>query len=75
MRGHGLGIVIQVGPESELQVGDTVKASYGNSSSYYHWAFYDTISQGWTEYAVMNDKDVEKIMYGSLLFLYMHSHL
>lgn len=66
MRAQGLGVVLKVGKGSKFKVGDIVLGAFGMSSFHRlsHFVILKAfLSKGWTEYAVMNDKSLEKITF------------
>ena len=67
MRAAGLGVVVGVGPGSMFNVGDRVKGSWGVFPFlFFFYPYYITLFyclSGMTEYAVMKDRNLEKIVY------------
>jgi hypothetical protein len=64
MRAAGLGVVVEVGPGSMFNVGDRVKGSWGAFPFFKtSVSIYFICLSGMTEYAVMKDKKLEKIVY------------
>ena len=64
MRAYGLGFVVAVGPDSKFSVGDVVSGSWGECNAVFFFLLL-IWRLGMTEYAVMKDAFVEKIMYDS----------
>jgi NADPH-dependent curcumin reductase CurA len=64
MRATGLGTVVKTGSGSQFEKGDMVQASLGELmiSKFPQVFFLISVFTGWTEYAVMNDKQCSKIM-------------
>ena len=64
MRATGLGVVVEVGPGSMLNVGDHVTGSWGVFPAFsLLYSVYFICFSGMTEYAVMKDSRLEKIVY------------
>ena len=64
MRAAGLGMVVEVGPGSMFNVGDRVTGSWGVFPVFFLALLYQFIFLlGMTEYAVMKDSKLEKIVY------------
>lgn len=61
MRSGGLGVVVKTGEGSTLSVGDEVYGTIGKLFSVTMQSFADNIA-GWSEFAVMNDKDLTKLI-------------
>ena len=63
MRAAGLGVVVEVGPGSRFKVGDHVTGSWGTFPvlPLLYWML-PTYLLGMTEYAVMKDSKLEKIV-------------
>lgn len=62
MRAYGLGIVTTAGDDSKFSQGDLVSGGFCEScSNVPSLAFLILSEKGWTEYIVMDDKDVTKI--------------
>ena len=70
MRAAGLGVVVEVGPGSMFNVGDRVTGSWGVFPvlPFYISLLYIRLL-GMTEYAVMKDSKLEKIVYVCLPLL------
>ena len=68
MRAAGLGVIVEVGPGSMFNVGDRVKGSWGVFPVFFFLPFYISLFfrlSGMTEYAVLKDRKLEKIVYAS----------
>jgi hypothetical protein len=66
MRAAGLGVVVEVGPGSMFNVGDRVKGSWGVFLLFFQSSisiYFICLHSGMTEYAVMKDSKLEKIVY------------
>ncbi len=62
MRALTLATVVKVGEGSKFKVGDQVTTTAGHFSFFSFIAWAPTSSLGWTEYAVMNDKALTKVL-------------
>lgn len=62
MRALSLATVVQVGAGSKFEVGDEVTGTCGASVLPIHTRLWLILSLGWTEYALMDDKALTKIV-------------
>ena len=74
MRAAGLGVVVGVGTGSVFNLGDRVTGSWGVCFCPTIISVYFICLSGMTEYAVMKDSKLEKIVYGFLLHVNLSLH-